>query len=163
MGMARFIWEALPTRWQRADLDDPLNVVVLLRQALLATERAVHEVTDGLIREAVGPGDELALVHILRRLKGRTTVVAQLADFLRCTHPIISRRVKRLEDAGLIQRSGSWRDARSSSLTLTATGADLVEDLDNALGGLAQLWGDEIEADGWVTLMRALDALADAA
>jgi DNA-binding MarR family transcriptional regulator len=71
--------------------------------------------------------------------------------------------VKRLEDAGLIQRSGSWRDARSSSLTLTATGADLVEDLDNALGGLAQLWGDEIEADGWVTLMRALDALADAA
>ena len=103
-GMARFIGEALPTRWQRADLDDPLNVVILLRQALLATERAVHEVTDGLIREA-----------------------------------------------------------RSSSLTLTAAGADLVEDLDNALGALAQLWGDEIEADGWVTLMRALDALADAA
>ncbi|MBK6299630.1 MAG: winged helix DNA-binding protein [Actinomycetales bacterium] len=161
--MARFNWEALPTRWQRADLDDPLNVVILLRQALLGAERAVHEVTDGLLREAVGPGDEIALLHILRRVRGRETVVAQLADFLRCTHPVISRRVKRLEDAGLVLRSGSWRDARSSSLTLTAAGSEFVDDLNSALGELAQLWGDEIETDRWVVLMKALDALADAA
>ena len=84
--MARFNWEALPTRWQRADLDDPLNVVILLRQALL-------------------------------------------------------------EDAGLVLRSGSWRDARSSSLTLTAAGSELVDDLNSALGELAQLGGEVGRAD----------------
>jgi hypothetical protein len=35
--------------------------------------------------------------------------------------------------------------------------------LNSALGELAQLWGDEVETDRWVVLMKALDALADAA
>lgn len=67
-----------------------------------------------------------------------------------------------MEDAGLVLRSGSWRDARSSSLTLTAAGSEFADDLNSALG-LAQLWGDEVETDRWVVLMKALDALADAA
>ncbi len=161
--MRGFHWEALPQRFEKADPRDPLNLVVLLRQAHLGLDRAVRAELEPIVAEVLGPGDVMGIVHLIRRLRRKRSSVAQLADHLRCRHPVVSRRVSRLMAAGLVEKYGSWHDGRSVQIALTYAGEDLVARLDETLGELANMWGEDVDAATWERLSRALDRLADAA
>ena len=160
--MRGFHWEVLPQRFERADPRDPLNLVILLRQAHLGLERSVQAEVQSIVEAAIGPGDVMGIVHLMRRLSVKRSSISQLGDYLRCRHPVVSRRVNRLFDAGLVDKTGSWRDGRSVRVGLTPEGERLVASIDEVLAELANVWGEDVDDATWERLSRALNRLADA-
>ena len=108
----------------------------------------------------------LAAARILARLSDNgPTRISALAVAERCSQPTITNHVKRLEAAGLVNRSADPRDARAWQIELTAEGRQQLASLRDSLGTgvepyLARMSRRDLKAlrDG-VDAMRRLMAL----
>jgi len=77
----------------------------------------------------------LAAARILARLNDNgPTRISELALAERCSQPTITNHVKRLESAGLVERSADPRDARAWMIALTDRGVQELGALRSALG-----------------------------
>jgi DNA-binding MarR family transcriptional regulator len=106
----------------------------------------------------------LAAARILARLNdGGPTRISELAIAERCSQPTITNHVKRLEAAGLVERSSDARDARAWMIELTPAGLAELAGLRSSLGTemepyLAKLSRRELKAlrDGIDTMRRLM-------
>ncbi len=77
----------------------------------------------------------LAAGRILARLHDKgPTRISELAVAERCSQPTITNHVKRLEAAGLVDRSADPRDARAWMIALNARGLEELGMLRESLG-----------------------------
>jgi DNA-binding MarR family transcriptional regulator len=128
------------------DPDDPRNLALLLRQATDSMEWALVRYLATDLGESLGqPGARtLDDVHLLRWLRRRSATVGELAEVLGRRTPTVTNRVTRLEGLGLVTRGGHWQDGRLVMVALTGEGRALVERVDAALDGLADLWVEDL-------------------
>ncbi|WP_375425810.1 MarR family winged helix-turn-helix transcriptional regulator [uncultured Friedmanniella sp.] len=108
----------------------------------------------------------LAAGRLLARLNDKgPTRISELALAERCSQPTITNHVKRLEAAGLVDRTADPRDARAWMIALTPRGHEELRMLRHSLGTglepyLSQLSRRDLKAlrDG-VEVMRRLMTL----
>jgi DNA-binding MarR family transcriptional regulator len=108
----------------------------------------------------------LAAGRLLARLSDKgPTRISELALAERCSQPTITNHVKRLEAAGLVDRTADPRDARAWMIALTPRGAEELGMLRDSMASglqpyLSQLSRRDLKAlrDG-VDVMRRLMTL----
>ncbi len=114
--------------WQRiVPLDGqlPLEVTMRLRRAATHIDAVIADVINPTPLASYG---EYEVLSALRRAD-RSLTPGELADRLLITKAGMTGRLERLTGAGLVDRSPNPHDARSAQISLTARGAELVDDL----------------------------------
>lgn len=104
----------------------------------------VHQLGEDLITTAArmvrwtpaeGFTVSLAAARILARLLDNgATRISDLAEQEHCSQPTITNHIKRLEAAGLVERSTDSRDARAWRITLTGAGHEQLARMRKSLG-----------------------------
>lgn len=108
---------------ERPDLDvSPLGVIGRLHRV---AARLTDELT-AVYRQFGLTEGEFDLLATLRR--GGALAPGELADHTMVTTGAISKRIDRLENAGLVQRSVSADDGRARVVTLTSAGRQLIDE-----------------------------------
>jgi DNA-binding MarR family transcriptional regulator len=99
-------------------------------------------------KHGLGEGDFDVLATLRRAGKPYERAPGELADFTMVTTGAMTKRIDRLERAGLVTRRTSERDGRGRVIALTAAGRDLIdraftEHMDNERRLLDQLTAQE--------------------
>lgn len=139
--------EQVVAQWaeQRPDLDvSPVLVVgrVMRIAAALTAASDTNLAPEGLTR------GEFDLLTALRRA-GRSLRPSEITTVTRASAAAITKRLDRLADEGLVERTGTERDRRVVLVTLTPAGVETVDrlfprQLERDAGVLAGLDADEI-------------------
>ena len=109
-------------------------------------------------------GRSLVEYEILVRLSERDgrMRMAQLADALAHSRSRITHTIKRMQDAGLVQRTGSPEDGRGVVAVLTERGRELLEEMaPTHVTGVREHLVDLVSAEDFEALGRVMDAVAD--
>lgn len=108
-----------------------------LDKALIGAARAHRRRAAALLAPlGLHPGQDVLLTVLRRR---PTATQAQLARILRVEPPTLAVMVRRLEAAGLVDRTIDPSDARVKVVRLTDHGRSIAEQADRALGGLSDV------------------------
>src|SRR3954468_3317805 len=97
----------------------PLETAARLRLAIVRAARRLRQEAGG----ELSPSSAAALATIERR---GPLAPSELADLERVKRPTITRVVARLEEAGLVERTGDPGDGRSSLVSTTREGSELM-------------------------------------
>ena len=97
-------------------MDDPATLAEQLRPVALKLSRQLRREA---LSVGLGPQDAQLMVLIFKR---PGIGVSELADLEQVSRPSMSAQVKRLEQQGLVTRSGTADDRRRAPLTLTPEG-----------------------------------------
>jgi DNA-binding MarR family transcriptional regulator len=111
---------------------------------------------------AENAGLSVAAARILGRLRDAGQLkISDLAIAERSSQPTITNHVKRLEEAGLVERHSDPRDARVSLISATSSGRAKLSAIRHEIGSfLAPRLGD-LSEDDRVALRRAITVLND--
>ncbi|MEE1619048.1 MarR family winged helix-turn-helix transcriptional regulator [Brachybacterium sp. J153] len=101
--------------------DPTAELAADLRRSLLVSSRVLRSRTSS---EEISASQFSVLAYLQREGDATPGV---LADFERVTPPVMTRMLRRLEDAGHVTRSAHPRDGRQVLVTLTDQGRRLVE------------------------------------
>ena len=112
---------------ERPELDTGAMAVIGRLHRLAALLDA--ELTPVFAEVGLGNGDFDVLAALRRAGEPFRLTPGQLAGTTMVTSGAISKRLDRLEQAGLVARSVSAEDARSREIALTARGRELVDDV----------------------------------
>ena len=123
-----------------------------LRMAIVRTARRLRQEAGSPLT----PSQGAALATIDRH--GPLTP-SELASRERIQRPTATRILSRLEEHGLIERTADLYDRRSSLLTVTTTGKDLLEELRTRKTAFLAARLDGLEPEERATLERAADIL----
>ena len=103
-------------------------------------------------KDAEGFTISLAAARLLARLEDDgPTRISDLATLERCSQPTITNHIKRLEGAGLVDRSADPRDARAWMIRLTDEGKQQLTSIRSSIGSsiephLAAIGKDDLQA-----------------
>jgi DNA-binding MarR family transcriptional regulator len=98
---------------------NPVETAARLRLAIVRTARRLRQEAGGELT----PSTASALATIERR---GPLSPSELAELERVKRPTITRVVARLEDAGLVERTGDPTDGRASLVSITREGSELL-------------------------------------
>lgn len=109
---------------------------------------------------AEGAGVSVAAVRILSRLRdaGRMKI-SDLAVAERSSQPTITNHVKRLEDAGLVERHDDPHDARVSLISATSTGRARLSAVRHEIGSFLAPQLSNLSEEDRETVRRAIAIL----
>ncbi|MGV9313305.1 MarR family winged helix-turn-helix transcriptional regulator [Streptomyces sp. NPDC003691] len=149
-------------RRERADLDAD-GAAVIARLCLLA-ENVIGPAGEAAVRRhGVGRGEFDVLATLRRGGEPYTLSPSALAAALTTSRAGTTKRLDKLERAGLVVRGADPEDRRGFRITLTAEGCRVADaaltDLTEVLGGFARALTEQERA----SLDHALRTLADAA
>src|SRR6476646_3190666 len=115
--------------------------------------------TDMAMRTRLPLGDFDVLAQLAQA--GGELRMSELAARTFSSRSAMSRRVDRLVDEGLVQRSSSEADGRGVVIALTETGmARLAETLPVHLRGVSKLFMEQLDDEELALLERALDKVS---
>src|SRR3954470_2667139 len=97
----------------------PVETAARLRLAIVRTARRLCQAAGGVPT----PSTAAALATIERR---GPLAPSELAELERVKRPTITRVVGRLEEAGLVERTGDPADGRASLVSITRAGSELM-------------------------------------
>src|SRR5215210_7007500 len=100
-------------------VDSPVETAARLRLAIVRTARRLRQEAGGELT----PSSASALATIERR---GPLAPSALAELERVKRPTITRVVSRLDEAGLVERTGDPADGRGSLVSITPEGSDLL-------------------------------------
>jgi DNA-binding MarR family transcriptional regulator len=120
--------DEIQAQWARECPDLDVSPLALVARLHRLGNRLTDELTTVYRRFGLSEG-EFDLLATLRRSGGTCEVAAgELAAQTMVTTGAVSKRIDRLERAGLVERRQSDDDARGRLVRLTATGRDLIDD-----------------------------------
>ena len=126
-----------------------------LRLAITRTARRLRQSS-----ASGGPGLGLSAVAALASIeRGGPLTASELADIEGVKRPTATRIIGRLVDEGLIQRSPDPADGRSSLLTVTAAGSELLRALRQRKDAFMLRRLQELPEQDLATLRRAAEIL----
>lgn len=160
-GWVRFARSAWERRIERPNVQDPRDLLILLRQASDSADAAVLRAMAPVTERYLGPvrPAHLTHLHILRRLDTREITPTHLVDYLTRSKARVAVLVDELVDAELVVRSVDHDDARHRRLLITPRGRAMVREVERTLDRMIDLVGDDI---GDIrALSRQLKVLAD--
>src|SRR3954452_8162294 len=132
----------------------PVETAARLRLAIVRTARRLRQEAGG----ELSPSAAAALATIERR---GPLAPSELAEVERVKRPTITRVVARLEEAGLVQRTGDPADGRASLVSVTREGSELLRRIRTRKNAyLARRLG-KLGPDDLRVLERAADLLED--
>lgn len=112
-------------RGARPDLDvSPMGLIGRLHRLAIVLDEALRPV---FAAEGLGDGDFDVLATLRRAGPPYELSPGELAASTMVTSGAVSKRIQRLEDAGLVARAVDERDARGRRVRLTPAGLALVD------------------------------------
>lgn len=143
-------------RWERPGVDDARDLALLLRQASAAVDADLARLLSTTGRRLL-PID----LDTLRRVAEKPSAGINLAEYLRVPPVTVSRILDRLERADLVVRLETPLDARVRRAEVTDRGRTFLDEIDDQLGDLAQLWLGGIEDGADRALLPLVATLAE--
>ena len=130
----------------------PVETAARLRLAIVRTARRLRQEAGGELT----PSSAAALATIERR---GPLAPSELAEIERVKRPTITRVLARLEQAGLVERTGDPVDGRASLVSVTREGSELMRRIRTRKNAyLAKRLG-KLDPDDLAALERAADVL----
>ena len=131
---------------------NPVETAARLRLAIVRTARRLRQEAGGELT----PSTASALATIERR---GPLAPSELADLERVKRPTITRVVVRLEEAGLVQRTGDPADGRASLVSITREGSQLLRRIRTRKNAYLARRLSKLDPDDLGALERAADVL----
>jgi len=129
-------------------------------------EQDLHDLGEALISTAArvvrwapkGDSDlSLSAARILARLSdGGPTRISELASAEKSSQPTITNHVKRLESAGLVDRTADPTDARAWMIDLTPRGRDRLAEMRRTMGTNVEPYLAQLSEDDRAALARGI-------
>lgn len=133
------------------------------------SESDLHELGELLVSTAAAvvrrvPGDgmelSLAAARVLARIRDNEPVrISDLAVQERSSQPTITNHIKRLEGAGLVERTLDASDARAWLITLTPLGRERLVDIRNQMATNVEPMLDKLSARDRKALRAGLEVM----
>jgi len=130
----------------------PVETAARLRLAIVRTARRLRQEAGGELT----PSSAAALATIERR---GPLAPSELAEIERVKRPTITRVVVRLEEAGLVQRTGDPADGRASLVSITREGSQLLRRIRTRKNAYLARRLSKLDPDDLGALERAADVL----
>jgi DNA-binding MarR family transcriptional regulator len=130
----------------------PVETAARLRLAIVRTARRLRQEAGGELT----PSTAAALATIERR---GPLAPSELAELERVKRPTITRVVARLEEAGLVERTGDPADGRASLVSITRAGSELMRRIRTRKNAYLARRLSKLDPDDLVVLERAADLL----
>jgi DNA-binding MarR family transcriptional regulator len=130
----------------------PVETAARLRLAIVRTARRLRQEAGGELT----PSTAAALATIERR---GPLAPSELAELERVKRPTITRVVARLEDAGLVERTGDPTDGRASLVSITREGSELLRRIRTRKNAYLARRLSKLDPDDLGALERAADVL----
>jgi len=130
----------------------PVETAARLRLAIVRTARRLRQEAGGELT----PSSAAALATIERR---GPLAPSELAEIERVKRPTITRVVVRLEEAGLVQRTGDPADGRASLVSITREGSELLRRIRTRKNAYLARRLSKLDPDDLGALERAADVL----
>src|SRR4051794_10312620 len=130
----------------------PVETAARLRLAIVRTARRLRQEAGG----ELSPSAAAALATIERR---GPLAPSELAEVERVKRPTITRVVARLEEAGLVQRTGDPADGRASLVSVTREGSELLRRIRTRKNAYLARRLSKLEPSDLRALERAADVL----
>jgi len=130
----------------------PIETAARLRLAIVRTARRLRQEAGGELT----PSSAAALATIERR---GPLAPSELAELERVKRPTITRVVSRLEEAGLVERTGDPADGRASLVSITSQGSELLRRIRTRKNAYLARRLRKLEPDDLAALERAADVL----
>lgn len=130
----------------------PVETAARLRLAIVRTARRLRQEAGG----ELSPSAAAALATIERR---GPLAPSELAELERVKRPTITRVVARLEEAGLVQRTGDPADGRASLVSITREGTELLRRIRTRKNAYLARRLSKLDPDDLRALERAADVL----
>ena len=130
----------------------PVETAARLRLAIVRTARRLRQEAGGELT----PSTAAALATIERR---GALAPSELAELERVKRPTITRVVARLEEAGLVQRTGDPADGRASLVSVTREGSELLRRIRTRKNAYLARRLRKLDPDDLGALERAVDVL----
>jgi len=131
---------------------NPVETAARLRLAIVRTARRLRQEAGGELT----PSSAAALATIERR---GPLAPSELAEIERVKRPTITRVVVRLEEAGLVQRTGDPADGRASLVSITREGSQLLRRIRTRKNAYLARRLSKLDPDDLGALERAADVL----
>ena len=130
----------------------PLETAARLRLAIVRTARRLRQEAG----DELSPSSAAALATIERR---GPLSPSELAEIERVKRPTITRVVARLEEAGLVERTGDPTDGRAFLVSITREGSELLRRIRTRKNAYLARRLNRLEPDDLAALERATDVL----
>lgn len=130
----------------------PIETAARLRLAVVRTARRLRQEAGS----ELSPSAAAALATIERR---GPLSPSELADIERVKRPTITRVVARMQEAGLVERTGDPADGRVSLVSITSAGSKLLRRLRRHKNAYLARRLRDLPADDLAALERAADLL----
>ena len=130
----------------------PVETAARLRLAIVRTARRLRQEAGGELT----PSSAAALATIERR---GPLAPSELAELERVKRPTITRVVARLEETGLVERTGDPADGRASLVSITREGSDLLRRIRTRKTAYLARRLSKLDPDDLAALERAADVL----
>jgi DNA-binding MarR family transcriptional regulator len=130
----------------------PVETAARLRLAIVRMARRLRQEAGG----ELSPSSAAVLATIERR---GPLAPSELADVERVKRPTITRVVARLEQAGLVERTGDPDDGRASLVSITREGSELLRRIRTRKNAFLARRLSKLGPDDLSALERAADAL----
>ena len=130
----------------------PVETAARLRLAIVRTARRLRQEAGGELT----PSTAAALATIERH---GPLAPSELAEIERVKRPTITRVVARLEEAGLVERTGDPADGRASLVSITREGSELLRRIRTRKNAYLARRLSKLTSDDLGALERAADVL----
>jgi DNA-binding MarR family transcriptional regulator len=131
---------------------NPVETAARLRLVIVRAARRLRQEAGGELT----PSSAAALATIERR---GPLAPSELAEVERVKRPTITRVLARLEEAGLVQRTGDPADGRASLVTITRDGSELLRRIRTRKTAYLARRLNRLGPDDLAALDRAADVL----
>ena len=130
----------------------PVQTAARLRLAIVRTARRLRQEAGGELT----PSTAAALATIERH---GPLAPSELAEIERVKRPTITRVVVRLEEDGLVERTGDPADGRASLVSITREGSELLRRIRTRKNAYLARRLSKLDPDDLDVLERAVDVL----
>jgi DNA-binding MarR family transcriptional regulator len=131
---------------------NPVETAARLRLAIVRTARRLRQEAGGELT----PSTAAALATIERH---GPLAPSELAEIERVKRPTITRVVARLEEDGLVERTGDPADGRASLVSITREGSELLRRIRTRKNAYLARRLSKLDPDDLGALERAADVL----
>jgi DNA-binding MarR family transcriptional regulator len=130
----------------------PVDTAARLRLVIVRTARRLRQEAGG----DLSPSSAAALATIERR---GPLAPSELAELERVKRPTITRVLARLEEAGLVERTGNPADGRAFLVSITREGSELLRRIRTRKNAYLARRLSKLGPDDLAALERAADVL----
>jgi DNA-binding MarR family transcriptional regulator len=126
-GEDRDLIDSTIEQWRRERPDLDLSALQIFGRLLLVEQAVAPVVEEVFVRHGISRGEFDVLTSLRRSEPPHRLTPSRLADSLLSSRGGMTKRLDRLEEAGLVRRELDPSDRRSFTITLTPRGTELID------------------------------------